>query len=125
MRRRRGLSQGALDVALGYAKNRETFERPIIQHQGIGFMLADMESTIVSSRATLLSAARLKDLGLPYAKEASIAKLIATDGAMRVTTDAVQVLGGAATPVTFLSSASCARRRSCKFSRARTRFSES
>ena len=95
MRRRRGLSQGALDVALGYAKNRETFERPIIQHQGIGFMLADMESTIVSSRATLLSAARLKDLGLPYAKEASIAKLIATDGAMRVTTDAVQVLGGA------------------------------
>src|SRR5690606_28455069 len=81
--------------ALNYAKNRETFERPIIQHQGLSFMLADMEATIVSSRATLLSAARLKDLGLSYAKEASVAKLIATDGAMRVTTDAVQVLGGA------------------------------
>lgn len=90
-----GLSQGALDVALGYAKSREAFERPIIQHQGISFMLADMEATIVSSRATLLSAARLKDQGLRYAKEASVAKLIATDGAMKVTTDAVQVLGGA------------------------------
>lgn len=90
-----GLSQGALDVALAYAQNREAFERPIIQHQGISFMLADMEATIVSSRATLLSAARLKDQGLGYAKEASVAKLIATDGAMRVTTDAVQVLGGA------------------------------
>lgn len=90
-----GLSQGALDVAIAYAQNRETFERPIIQHQGIGFMLADMQAAIVSSRATLLSAARLKDLGLPYASEASVAKLIATDGAMRVTTDAVQVLGGA------------------------------
>lgn len=90
-----GLAQGALDVALNYAKNRETFDRTIIQYQGISFMLADMEATIVSSRATLLSAARLKDRGLGYGKEASVAKLIATDGAMRVTTDAVQVLGGA------------------------------
>lgn len=90
-----GLAQGALDVSLEYAKHRETFEQPIIQHQGISFILADMEATIVSARATLLSAARLKDQDLPYAKEASIAKLIATDGAMRVTTDAVQVLGGA------------------------------
>ncbi len=90
-----GLAQGALDVALDYARNREAFERPIIQHQGISFMLADIEATIVSARATLLSAARLKDLGVSYSKEASVAKLIATDGAMRATTDAVQVLGGA------------------------------
>lgn len=90
-----GLSQGALDVALAYARTREAFERPIIQHQGVGFMIADMEASIFSSRSTLLAAARLKDLDLPYAREASVAKLIATDNAMRVTTDAVQVLGGA------------------------------
>ena len=90
-----GLAQGALDVALDYARNREAFEHPIIQYQGVSFMLADIEATIVSARATLLSAARLKDMGLNYSKEASIAKLIATDGAMRATTDAVQVLGGA------------------------------
>ena len=90
-----GLAQGALDVALEYAKNREAFDRPIIQHQGVGFLLADMEAAIASSRSTMLAAARLKDLELPYGREASVAKLISTDNAMRVTTDAVQVLGGA------------------------------
>lgn len=90
-----GLAQGALDTSLEYAKHREAFEKPIIQHQGVGFMLADMEAAIFTSRSTLLQAARLKDLGLPHSREASIAKLVATDQAMRVTTDAVQVLGGA------------------------------
>ncbi|MFC5338615.1 acyl-CoA dehydrogenase family protein [Leucobacter denitrificans] len=90
-----GLAQGALDVSLEYAKQRETFEKPIIQHQGVGFMLADMETAIVASRSTMLAAARLKDQCLPYSREASISKLLATDSAMRVTTDAVQVLGGA------------------------------
>ncbi|MGO3147190.1 MAG: acyl-CoA dehydrogenase family protein [Leucobacter sp.] len=90
-----GLAQGALDTALEYAKHRETFDTPIIQHQGVGFMLADMEAAIFSARSTMLAAARLKDLDLPYSHEASVAKLIATDHAMRVTTDAVQVLGGA------------------------------
>ncbi|WP_394288483.1 acyl-CoA dehydrogenase family protein, partial [Corynebacterium variabile] len=63
--------------------------------QGLAFLLADMEAAVASSRATMLAAARLKDLGEPFAKEASVAKLIATDNAMQVTTDAVQVLGSA------------------------------
>ena len=90
-----GLAQGALDAALAYAQTRETFGKPIIEHQAVAFMLADMEAAIQSARATLLHAARLRDAGLPFSREASIAKLIATDNAMRVTTDAVQILGGA------------------------------
>jgi alkylation response protein AidB-like acyl-CoA dehydrogenase len=90
-----GLAQGALDAAVTYAQERETFGRPIIEHQGLGFLLADMEAAVTSSRATVLAAARLKDLGVPFGKEASVAKLIATDNAMKVTTDAVQVFGGA------------------------------
>jgi len=89
-----GLAQGALDQAVAYAKERETFGERIIDHQGLAFVLADMEVAIQSARATMLHAARLKDAGLPFSKEASIAKLLATDNAMKVTTDAVQVLGG-------------------------------
>ncbi|TYK44382.1 acyl-CoA dehydrogenase family protein [Actinomadura decatromicini] len=90
-----GLAQGALDTAVAYAKEREAFGKPIIQHQGLAFVLADMAAAIESARATYLSAARLKDADRPYGREASIAKLVATDNAMKVTTDAVQVLGGA------------------------------
>jgi alkylation response protein AidB-like acyl-CoA dehydrogenase len=90
-----GLAQGALDHALAYARERTTFGKRILDHQGLGFILADMEATIASARATTLHAARLKDAGLPFGREASTAKLVATDGAMKVTTDAVQVLGGA------------------------------
>jgi alkylation response protein AidB-like acyl-CoA dehydrogenase len=90
-----GLAQGALDTALSYAQQRHTFGRRIIDHQGLSFILADMEASIVAARSTLHYAARLKDAGLPYGREASIAKLVATDTAMKVTTDAVQVLGGA------------------------------
>jgi alkylation response protein AidB-like acyl-CoA dehydrogenase len=89
-----GLAQGALDDAVAYAKERETFGRAIIDHQGLGFLLADMAAAVGSARATYLAAARLKDQGLPYGTQASVAKLVATDNAMRVTTDAVQVLGG-------------------------------
>ncbi|WP_341229506.1 acyl-CoA dehydrogenase family protein [Nocardioides salarius] len=89
-----GLAQGALDHALAYARERETFGRPIIEHQGLAFVLADMEAAVQSARATVLHAARLKDAGQPFGREASIAKLVATDNAMEVTTDAVQVLGG-------------------------------
>jgi hypothetical protein len=89
-----GLAQGALDHAVAYARERETFGARIIDHQGLGFVLADMEAAIESARATTLHAARLKDAGLPYSREASVAKLVATDNAMKVTTDAVQVLGG-------------------------------
>lgn len=89
-----GLAQGALDHAVAYAKERETFGERIIDHQGLAFVLADMEAAVESARATMLHAARLKDRGLPYGREASVAKLVATDNAMKVTTDAVQVLGG-------------------------------
>jgi alkylation response protein AidB-like acyl-CoA dehydrogenase len=90
-----GLAQGALDVAVAYAAEREAFGKPIIDHQGLAFVLADMDAAVESARATYLAAARLKDAGRPYGRHASIAKLVATDNAMKVTTDAVQVLGGA------------------------------
>jgi len=90
-----GLAQGALDAAVAYARQRETFGQRIIDHQGLGFVLADMEAAIGSARATVQYAASLRDRGVPFAREASVAKLVATDNAMKVTTDAVQVLGGA------------------------------
>ncbi|HET7388462.1 MAG TPA: acyl-CoA dehydrogenase family protein [Nocardioidaceae bacterium] len=90
-----GLAQGALDAAVRYARERETFGRPIIEHQGLAFLLADMEAACQTARATYLEAARRKDQGLAYSTQASVAKLVATDNAMKVTTDAVQVLGGA------------------------------
>ncbi len=90
-----GLAQGALDAAVTYAKERETFGKAIIDHQGLGFVLADMAAAVESARATYLAAARLKDAGQRYSRQASIAKLVCTDNAMKVTTDAVQVLGGA------------------------------
>lgn len=89
-----GLAQAALDEAVAYAAQREQFGRPIIEHQGLSFLLADMAAAVESARATYLEAARRRDRGLPFGRQASIAKLVATDAAMRVTTDAVQVLGG-------------------------------
>ncbi|MHA3024582.1 acyl-CoA dehydrogenase family protein [Mycobacterium sp. BMJ-28] len=89
-----GIAQAALDEAVRYAQERTTFGRKIIDHQGLGFLLADMAAAVGSARATYLDAARRRDLGLPYSTQASVAKLIATDAAMKVTTDAVQVFGG-------------------------------
>lgn len=89
-----GLAQAALDVATAYAKQRVQFGERIGDHQGLGFLLADMQTAVLSARATYLYAARLKDAGRDYATHAAAAKLVATDAAMRVTTDAVQVLGG-------------------------------
>ncbi|KHO20381.1 acyl-CoA dehydrogenase family protein [Mycolicibacterium setense] len=89
-----GIAQAALDEAVRYANERTTFGRKIIDHQGLGFLLADMAAAVVSARATYLDAARRRDLGLAYSTQASVAKLIATDAAMKVTTDAVQVFGG-------------------------------
>jgi alkylation response protein AidB-like acyl-CoA dehydrogenase len=89
-----GLAQAAMDEAVGYARGRSQFGQPIIDFQGLQFMLADMAAGVESSRATYLEAARRRDRGLPFHRQASIAKLVATDMAMRVTTDAVQVLGG-------------------------------
>ena len=90
-----GLAQSALDVAAPYATEREQFGRTIASNQGLAFLLADMEAAVTSARATYLHAARLRDAGRAFGKEAAVAKLVATDAAMRVTTDAIQVLGGA------------------------------
>jgi alkylation response protein AidB-like acyl-CoA dehydrogenase len=89
-----GVAQAALDCAVQYAGQRRQFGRAIIGFQGLQFMLADMATAVEAARALYLSAARRKDAGLPYGQQAAMAKLFATDAAMRVTTDAVQVLGG-------------------------------
>ncbi|WP_244334593.1 acyl-CoA dehydrogenase [Streptomyces seoulensis] len=89
-----GVAQAALDQALSYAAERRQFGHPIADFQGLRFMLADMATQIEAGRALYLAAARLKDAGRPFAKQAAMAKLHCTDTAMRVTTDAVQILGG-------------------------------
>ncbi|QEV16982.1 acyl-CoA dehydrogenase family protein [Streptomyces alboniger] len=89
-----GVAQAALDEALAYATERRQFGRPIADFQGLRFMLADMATQIEAGRALYLSAARLRDAGRPFAKQAAMAKLLCTDAAMKVTTDAVQILGG-------------------------------
>ena len=89
-----GLAQAALEVAASYAKGREQFGHPIADFQGVQFMLADMAAAVESARSTYLQAARRRDLGRPFTQQAAISKLVCTDAAMKVTTDAVQVLGG-------------------------------
>ncbi|MFF4186113.1 acyl-CoA dehydrogenase family protein [Streptomyces sp. NPDC001691] len=89
-----GVAQAALDEALAYATGREQFGRPIADFQGLRFMLADMATQIEAGRALYLAAARLRDAGRPFSRQAAMAKLFCTDAAMKVTTDAVQVLGG-------------------------------
>src|SRR5690606_33040995 len=90
-----GLAQAALDAAVEYAQERTAFGRKIIDHQGLNFVLADMAAAVDSARATYLDAARRRDAGKEYSRAAATAKLVATDAAMKVTTDAVQVFGGA------------------------------
>ncbi|MFD4588171.1 acyl-CoA dehydrogenase family protein [Streptomyces sp. NPDC058434] len=89
-----GVAQAALDESLAYATGRQQFGRPIADFQGLRFMLADMATKVEAGRALYLAAARLRDRGLPFSKEAAMAKLFCTDTAMQVATDAVQILGG-------------------------------
>ncbi|MDO0928676.1 acyl-CoA dehydrogenase family protein [Streptomyces sp. TG1A-8] len=89
-----GVAQAALDEAVAYATRRRQFGRPVADFQGLRFMIADMATQIEAGRALYLAAARLRDAGRPFAKQAAMAKLHCTDAAMRVTTDAVQILGG-------------------------------
>ncbi len=89
-----GLAQTALDFAVGYAKERRQFGRPIADFQGMQFLLADCATQITAARELYLAAARRKDRGQPFGTQAAMAKLFATDMAMQVTTDCVQVLGG-------------------------------
>ncbi|GAA1169736.1 hypothetical protein F4556_000563 [Kitasatospora gansuensis] len=89
-----GVAQAALDLAVEYAGTRQQFGRPIAEFQGLSFMLADMATKVEAGRALYLAAARRRDAGMAFSKEAAMAKLFCTDAAMAVTTDAVQVLGG-------------------------------
>jgi len=89
-----GVSQAAFDAAVRYARERVQFGRPIIELDGVGFMLADMATRLEVGRAAYLAAARLRDLGLPFTRQAAAAKLYCTDSAMQTAVDAVQVFGG-------------------------------
>jgi len=89
-----GLAQAALDTAVGYARERRQFGQPIIDFEGLSFLLADMATGVEAARALYRAAARRKDAGQPFSAQAAMAKLFAADTAMRVATDAVQVLGG-------------------------------
>ncbi|MET7996131.1 acyl-CoA dehydrogenase family protein [Amycolatopsis sp. NPDC005232] len=88
-----GLAQAALDEAVAYAKQRTESGRPLIAAQGTAFLLADLATQVAAARALLHTTARLKDTGRPFSTEAAKSKLFATDTAVRVTTDALQVLG--------------------------------
>ena len=89
-----GVARAALDAALAYARVRVTFGKPFIEHQAIAFQLADMSTRIEAARQLYLHAARLKDLGQASPKEASMAKLFASEMAEEVTSAAIQIHGG-------------------------------
>src|SRR5690554_2841928 len=89
-----GIAAGAYELALAYAKERKSFGQPIADHQAIRFKLADMATEIEAARLLCLKAAWLKDKGLPYAQAAAMAKLFASEVAMRTTVEAVQIHGG-------------------------------
>ena len=89
-----GIAAGAYERAVAYARGRKAFGVPIGEHQMVQWMLADMATAIEGARLLILKAATLKDAGQPYGTAASMAKLFASEMAMKVTTDAVQVHGG-------------------------------
>lgn len=89
-----GMARAALDAALAYASDRISFGKPIIEHQAVGHRLADMATEIEAARLMYLNAARLREAGEPCLKEASMAKLYASEMAERVCSGALQTLGG-------------------------------
>jgi alkylation response protein AidB-like acyl-CoA dehydrogenase len=89
-----GVAQAALDEALAFTTQRRQFGRPLSEFQGLRFMLADMATQIEAGRALYLSAARLRDAGEPFSTQAAMAKLFCSDATMKITLDAVQLLGG-------------------------------
>jgi butyryl-CoA dehydrogenase len=89
-----GLGQAALDIAVGYAKLRVQFGKPIADNQAISFMLADMDIQIEAARNLVYHACRLYDQGKPFTRESAISKTFASDAAMKAAIDAVQILGG-------------------------------
>jgi alkylation response protein AidB-like acyl-CoA dehydrogenase len=89
-----GIAQGAYDCALKYSQEREAFGKPLAKQQAVAFKLANMAVEIAAARHLVYQAARLKDAGQPFGTEAAMAKLYASEVAMRVTYDAIQVYGG-------------------------------
>lgn len=89
-----GMAQAALEIAVEYAKDRKSFGQPIIAHQAVGFRLADHAARLEAARQLVLHAASMKDAGLPCLKEASMAKLLASETAEAVVSAAIQTLGG-------------------------------
>jgi len=89
-----GIAQAALDYAVKYAKERITFGKPIIKHQGLGFLLADMQASVHAARAMIRLSAELADKGIPLGTLSSSTKFFVSEACMQVTVDAVQVLGG-------------------------------
>lgn len=89
-----GMAQGALEESVKYAKVRQTFGKPIIEHQAIAHKLAEMQVKVEAARLLIYKAANLKDQGLPYAKAASMAKLYASEAGYEVANEAVQIFGG-------------------------------
>jgi butyryl-CoA dehydrogenase len=89
-----GMARSALELAVAYAKDRRTFGKPISQHQGVAFRLADMATQLEAARQLVLHAAALRNAGQPCLTEASMAKLFATEAAERICSDALQTFGG-------------------------------
>ena len=89
-----GIAQAALEAAARYVQQRESFGKPIAQHQGIQFLLADMAAEVYAARVATMHAATLKDEGLDFVYEASMAKLLASETAVRATSNALQIHGG-------------------------------
>lgn len=89
-----GMARGAYEAALGYARERISFGRPIIEHQAVAFKLADMATQIDAARLMVLRAALLREAGKPCLREASMAKLFASEMAEKVISDAIQIHGG-------------------------------
>ncbi len=89
-----GMARAALDAALAYARERQAFGKPIAEHQAVNFRLADMATQVEVARQMVWHAATLRDAGLPCLKEASMAKLFASEMAERVASDAIQIHGG-------------------------------
>ncbi|CUH65236.1 Acyl-CoA dehydrogenase [Thalassovita gelatinovora] len=89
-----GMAQAALDLAIDYAKDRQSFGQPLIAHQAVGFRLADARTELEAARQLVLNAARMKDAGIPCLTEAAMAKLFASEAAERIISAAIQTFGG-------------------------------
>lgn len=90
-----GMARAAYEISLAYAQERKSFGKPIVEHQAVAFRLADMATQLEAARQLVLHAAALRNQGLPCLKQASMAKLFATETAERICSDAIQTLGGA------------------------------